>query len=442
MSEEKSIEELLKRLAMEDDSQKPKPMDEYKFWKTQPVPHFEHSVDAEGPLQIKSVSDVPQEPYKIHDSFEWCTLDLDSDADLDSLYTLLFDHYVEDHDAAFRFAYSREFFNWALKPPGWKKEWHIGVRVKDNGKLVGFIGGVPCDLDIRDKFVKSVEINFLCVHKQLRSKRMAPLMIKEMTRRVNLHNIWQALYTSGTILPKPIATCRYMHRPINWDNLYKFGFSMLPPNESKESMVAKYAMAGETKLKGWRAMTEADVNQVWQLYEKFRKRYAIGQAMSKEESRHWFLGGEFQENKKIHTFVVEDSGKISDFISFYVLPFTVLKSNEELGVAYLYYYGSESAISGSGLGLDDDEIKRDLKKRLKSLVHDAIIEAKRLKVDVFNALTAQDNHLFVDDMKFGAGDGYLNYYLFNYKVFPMKGGCIKETGALDPNGSDVGVVLL
>lgn len=31
-----------------------------------------------------------------------------------------------------------------------------------------------------------VEINFLCVHKKLRDKRLAPLLIKEITRRVNL----------------------------------------------------------------------------------------------------------------------------------------------------------------------------------------------------------------------------------------------------------------
>lgn len=31
-----------------------------------------------------------------------------------------------------------------------------------------------------------VEINFLCVHKVLRDKRLAPVLIQEITRRVNL----------------------------------------------------------------------------------------------------------------------------------------------------------------------------------------------------------------------------------------------------------------
>ncbi len=54
-----------------------------------------------------------------------------------------------------------------------------------------------------------VEINFLCVHKKLRSKRVAPVLIREITRRVNLEDIFQAVYTAGVVLPKPVSTCRY-----------------------------------------------------------------------------------------------------------------------------------------------------------------------------------------------------------------------------------------
>ena len=77
------------------------------------------------------------------------------------------------------------------------------------------------------------------------------------------------------------------------------------------------------------------------------------------------------------------------------------------------------------------------------MIADALILAKRVKVDVFNALTSQDNCLFLDDLKFGAGDGYLNFYLFNYKAFPVKGGIDSETDNYDlVNRSDVGVVML
>lgn len=53
------------------------------------------------------------------------------------------------------------------------------------------------------------------MHKKLRSKRVAPVLIREITRRVNLTGIFQAVYTAGVVLPKPIATCRYWHRSLN-----------------------------------------------------------------------------------------------------------------------------------------------------------------------------------------------------------------------------------
>lgn len=62
---------------------------------------------------------------------------------------------------------------------------------------------------------KMVEINFLCVHKKLRSKRVAPVLIREITRRVNLQGIFQAVYTAGVVLPKPVGTCRWV-----WHTLY------------------------------------------------------------------------------------------------------------------------------------------------------------------------------------------------------------------------------
>ena len=36
----------------------------------------------------------------------------------------------------------------ALKPPGWLKEWHCGVRVEKSGKLVGFISAIPANIRI------------------------------------------------------------------------------------------------------------------------------------------------------------------------------------------------------------------------------------------------------------------------------------------------------
>jgi glycylpeptide N-tetradecanoyltransferase len=75
-------------------------------------------------------------------------------------------------------------------------------------------------------------------------------------------------------------------------------------------------------------------------------------------------------------------------------------------------------------------------------VSDALILAKRFKFDVFNALSLMDNALFLEQQKFGPGDGYLHYYLFNYRLNPVSGGVDKK-GKLDADHlSGVGVVIL
>lgn len=57
-------------------------------------------------------------------------------------------------------------------------------------RLFGFISAIPVHIHCNFKSVRMVEINFLCVHKDLRAKRLAPVLIKEITRRVNLTDCW------------------------------------------------------------------------------------------------------------------------------------------------------------------------------------------------------------------------------------------------------------
>jgi glycylpeptide N-tetradecanoyltransferase len=78
-------------------------------------------------------------------------------------------------------------------------------------------------------------------------------------------------------------------------------------------------------------------------------------------------------------------------------------------------------------------VDRDaLKKRLNALVADSLVYCKKYKFDVYNALSLMDNGLFLEDQKFGAGDGQLHYYLFNYKANPIAGG-VDKRNRLDVN---------
>lgn len=70
---------------------------------------------------------------------------------LEELYVLLSENYVEDDDNMFRFDYGREFIRWALQPPGWRQSWHCGIRATTSGKLVGFISAVPAHIRVKEQ---------------------------------------------------------------------------------------------------------------------------------------------------------------------------------------------------------------------------------------------------------------------------------------------------
>lgn len=446
----KTLEDLLKLLALNQEPEKPKKKEDYKFWKTQPVPNFDEKFPDEGPIEkLKTPDDVPDTPYPLPKEFEWSTLNLDNDKDMDELYELLHENYVEDSSETFRFKYSKSFFNWGLKPPGWHKDLHVGVRVKESQRLVGFIGGIPLDLELHGRRIKTVEINFLCAHKKLRNKRLTPVLIKEVTRRVNKKNIWQAFYTAGVVLPSPVSVSRYTHRPINFEKLNDVEFSGAPPGKTIQDMCDLYKLPENTSVKGLRKAEFRDVDQLFDLYNRYHSRYEIIQRFDKDEIAHYFIGSSDPEksidtkNSPIVTYVVEDeeTKRITDFFSFYLLPFSVLDNpkHDTLNVAYLFYYASD-------IGLDkeitDKVNQAKLAARLIELMNDALIIAKDLDIDVFNAVTSQDNPLFLSKLKFGLGDGFLNYYLFNWKTFPINGGIDKENKELTGESGGIGVVML
>lgn len=41
-------------------------------------------------------------------------------------------------------------------------------------------------------------------------------------------------------------------------------------------------------------------------------------------------------------------------------------------------------------------------------------------MDVFNALDLMDNAKFLEELKFGIGDGNLQYYIYNWKCSQME----------------------
>lgn len=376
---------------------------DHAFWETQPVSQFKPELNregSEGPIDDPmTVADVRQEPYKLPDAFEWSSCDMTDKKTKAEVFELLMNNYVEDDDEMFRFQYSQEFLKWALQPPGYHLDWHVGVRVAASKKLVAFITGVPAKLRVKDKELDITEINFLCIHKKLRSKRLAPMLIREITRRVNLRNVWQATYTAGIVLPKPVSKARYYHRSLNVKKLVEIGFTYLAPRMTMSRTIKLYKLPSKPVTPGIREMKEKDAAQVTKMLAKYLTKFAIAPMLDEAEVKHWLLPRE----GVMYSFVVEDPtepGTLTDFISFYNLPSTVIKNahgHDLLKAAYSYYNIAD-------------------KTPIQQLMEDALILAKQRDFDVFNALDIMDNMNFLKELKFGIGDGDLQYYLYNWRI--------------------------
>mmetsp|Transcript_22097 Transcript_22097/g.21803 ORF Transcript_22097/g.21803 Transcript_22097/m.21803 type:complete len:413 (+) Transcript_22097:19-1257(+) len=377
----------------------------HRFWDTQPMPRLSTLITKDessqhGPVDDpKTVADVRQTPYPLPVAFEWVSVDVNDDEWMQEVYTLLTENYVEDDDSYFRFDYSIPFLRWALTPEGYKQSWHVGVAIKGRKKLVGFISGIPAKVNVFGTSMDMCEINFLCVFKKYRENRLAPVLIREVTRRVNIENVWQAIYTAGVVLPTPVAQARYYHRSLNPIKLVEIGFTRFGPKLNKARAQKLYKLPENPLIPGLRAMTPRDVPAVHRMLQEYLQRFSLYTEYSESDIAHFFLP---QENI-IYSYVVQnEAGEITDFCSFYSLPSSVLKSakHNKLRAAYSYY-------SVPGV------------HSLMDLFKDMLILARSNGFDVFNALDIMDNMTVFKELKFGIGDGNLQYYLYNWKTEPM-----------------------
>jgi len=380
----------------------------HDFWNKQPVvmPGKHVGKEFNNPIHIDlKAEDVPKEPVPLPKGYSWTTVDITNATELQEMFKLLEDNYVEDDDNMFRFDYAVEFLRWALMVPGAFPKWNVGIRDTREGikgtalynQLVGVITGIPVTVRIHDRVVRMAEINFLCVHKNLRSLKLAPMLIQEVTRQVHLCGMFQAVYTAGVTLPTPFTEARYYHRSLNPKKLVEVGFSSLSRTMTIARAVKLYRLPEKTALVGLRPMEATDVPAVHKLLTQYLAKFDVAFVYTPEEVEHFFL----PRPGVMNSYVVEDptTHALTAFGSFYSLPSTILNNQKHnrLNAAYLYY-----CVNTRG--------------PISAVVSDLLILAKELKYDVFNCLELMDNATFLKDLKFGPGDGTLHYYFFNWAM--------------------------
>jgi len=215
---------------------------------------------------------------------------------------------------------------------------------------------------------------------------------------------WNGLTRSGTL-----NLCRYYHRSLNPKKLIDVGFSHLGPRMTISRTIKLYKVPDKPQLSGMREMEPRDVPRVAELVIGYLKKFPLHPEFNAEEVGHWML----PRDGVIYSFVRDKgNGEVTDVCSFYSLPSTILGNDKYslLKAAYSYWNVATTV-------------------PLHELMLDALIYAKQRDFDVFNALNVMENEQFLKELKFGIGDGFLQYYLYNWK-------CPK----IEPTG--MGLVLL
>lgn len=379
----------------------------HSFWSTQPVPQSA-VIDQEGPINTCVPENEP--PVSLPEDLHWMEgWSVNSKSDLQSLYLLLRDHYVEDSDSVFRFDYQPEFLHWSLTAPHWDGTLHVAVADR-SGQLVAFISAVPGTLRLGDRPPIAVaEVNFLCLHRSLRSKKLAPALIQEVTRRVHLLGMGYAIYTAGKRLPEPFSKATFFHRPLRVDRILQSGFCGSDWDaQVLESMQRDFSLCNLTPLSSarLREAVPSDLPVMHRLFAGYQKRFQVAPIFSEPEFEHWLLPQQqVPQSRPVWTFVFEDreSGVVVGFFSFYSIPSTVLNGEAShlvprLQVAYAFYYAIADHL------------------QLSQCYASVLLEAAKLGFDLFNATDVMENRKMFDDCQFGPGDGELFFYLYNWKL--------------------------
>eukprot|EP01156_Anaeramoeba_ignava_P019472 Anaeramoba_ignava/a96272_119.p1 GENE.a96272_119~~a96272_119.p1 ORF type:complete len:400 (+),score=103.73 a96272_119:170-1369(+) len=367
-----------------------------KFWDSQPVQKLtEKRPEKAQALIEQKVEEIRKKSLPLPEGFEWFLIDLKDEKIMDELYQLLSGHYVEDNDSMFRFNYSPEFLRWALLVPNYEPDWHLGVRVIESKKIVGFISGTPINLKIFDKDMRIAEVNFLCAHKSLRSKGLGPILIKEITRRINLKGIFQAVYTAGRLLPSPVATATYYHRIINNEKLLDVGFTQLDEDTTLEKMKRLNKIPEKLACSNLKKIEKANIPSACKLLNDYLAKKTISVQFDEAEFEWLFVS----RDNVVYTYVIENekNHQVTDLLSFYILDSTVINhpKHSSFKAAYAFYVVPNT--------ID-----------INILMLDALVLGQSLGCDVFNCLNIMDNDDFIHNLRFGLGDGHLHYYLYNW----------------------------
>jgi glycylpeptide N-tetradecanoyltransferase len=293
---------------------------------------------------------------------------------MNKIAVFLSENYVENNK--YRYNYSEDFLTWYLD------EDSLIDNIYNQDELIGFICGKKVNMILNGEKQIMAEIDFLCIKKDNRNKKLCPTLINNIKQKFNNIGIYNAIFTSEHNYPNKITHCDYYIRFINIKKLYDIGYINI--NDEKNFELPK--IKGNKKL--IKIDNEKELLECFDLYNKYYKRFDCYEDFNNVSFIKRF------NNKHINIFGLVENNKIIDFISYYTIDINVINTNKISTDGYLYIYTNNS---------------NNLHRMISLLLH----KLKENNIDSFIALNIMENtEDIMNDLKFINKKSNYNYYFF------------------------------
>eukprot|EP00826_Nyctotherus_ovalis_P048108 TRINITY_DN5633_c0_g1_i25.p1 TRINITY_DN5633_c0_g1~~TRINITY_DN5633_c0_g1_i25.p1 ORF type:complete len:217 (-),score=45.06 TRINITY_DN5633_c0_g1_i25:665-1315(-) len=196
---------------------------QHSFWNNQLVVKYcdEDKERPQGIIKKLEFKDISTVPTPLPEEFEWCIIDVNNMEEIEEVYKLLKDHYMEYDKGKQKTTLTIDFLRWVLAPPGYFKDCAVGIRLKSTKELIGFANSAPAKISLGGTVLDMGSFSYLCIERRFRAKRLPSFITTELIRRTNLNGVWQSFFTSSKVIFVPFSEVWFYGRVLNYTKLFE-----------------------------------------------------------------------------------------------------------------------------------------------------------------------------------------------------------------------------
>lgn len=207
------------------------------------------------------------------------------------------------------FQYSKDFIKWTLVVPGQQRSIVLTVGA-GNKKLIGIVCARPVCYRIDGRAIRSFEIGWLCTRKDMRHKRLAAVLMRELYRRIHSAPFPMDVGMIFSVTDRQLPSLHVIG-PSHF--LFKNIDETIKPN--KNINLIRFA-------------NRRDLSRMMKLYKSYQPKWRMYREYTQDEFEHAFL-----KRGDVSTYVVRtDNGDVKDFISM-----SSLHHSEKGPVAHIHF---------------------------------------------------------------------------------------------------------